>query len=719
MARFTLRTTLSVVCALFLVAIQSVSTFAQTAAPASVFVTAVDSSDFPNITVYFRAVDATNRAISTLSSADLDVYEDTTSVQDFVLDRAEPAPIYTVFLIDRGQYSWQVDDAVVREALSRFASDNYFRDGVDKVAILERVHTGQDQTVTRLPETDSARDFLQTVGALQFGETSKTNSAQGMEFALNEVARLIPDPGASPAVIIYVGAFFDGAPVWSGNLAAAQTTAERAKNQFVTLYVLDIRGTQQDYILALRALADGSYGQYLLLQNNNNHNGALSGIYAEIAGQTATYKLTYHSGNANPGKRDVAIVPNNTPLSQANLPGEYSVSDQKPTVKILRPDNGATVERVIEERVDAQGNKIQTLIPNAVEVAASVTLPDSRSLKSASLIAQGSTVSTISAQGKDQFIFSYDISDLTVEGVFERDLTVSVIDEFGFESAASVKISVSVPKEIVIPPTPTPAPTPTIPPTIQEICKTDPNNALCSPEAQVVRWVPWVGFAATGAVAFVLFLNRRKLAAAGVKIVEAAREVRKTIIGGRGGRGQIILAKLHIDQARKDLQGQSIPIFAHTTSFGRDPKLCDVQLYDEDDNSTVSGLHFTLQYEKGRDVFLLTDNNSSVGTQIDGRPVQPNDPIALRDGAEIVLGELYRRGAKLRFERVKPANLGATEVDSHDPRETIVDDDLYGAEPTTGDTTIIDMGDDFGLEPPGGNGKQTLKADDDWLSQLD
>ena len=186
--------------------------------------------------------------------------------------------------------------------------------------------------------------------------------------------------------------------------------------------------------------------------------------------------------------------------------------------------------------------------------------------------------------------------------------------------------------------------------------------------------------------------------------------------GGRGGRGQMLLAKLHILQARKDLIGQEIPIYVHTITLGRNPKLVDIQLYDEDDNSTVSGQHCTLQYEKSRDAFLLTDHNSSAGTQVNGRPIQPNDPVALNDGDEIMLGEVFRRGAKLRFERVKSVEKPDAATSGLGVQKTILDDAWLAAPPGEGSNTIIDLGNDFGAEE---QDKRTIMPDDDdWLSRL-
>ena len=76
--------------------------------------------------------------------------------------------------------------------------------------------------------------------------------------------------------------------------------------------------------------------------------------------------------------------------------------------------------------------------------------------------------------------------------------------------------------------------------------------------------------------------------------------------------------------------------------------MTDVQLYHLDDESSVSSLHCTIFYEQGK--FYITDDNSTNGTHVNGKRLDANEPFELPDGAEIVLGDIYREGAKLRFE---------------------------------------------------------------------
>lgn len=114
-----------------------------------------------------------------------------------------------------------------------------------------------------------------------------------------------------------------------------------------------------------------------------------------------------------------------------------------------------------------------------------------------------------------------------------------------------------------------------------------------------------------------------------------------------------VLGTLQVLTARPDLIDQFIELDGRPLSLGRDPQKCDFQLYDENAASTVSGRHCTLQYDRQRNGFLLTDNASTNGTALNDRTLAPNAPAALRDGDIIVLGSLSRLGAKLRFQTTR------------------------------------------------------------------
>ena len=72
--------------------------------------------------------------------------------------------------------------------------------------------------------------------------------------------------------------------------------------------------------------------------------------------------------------------------------------------------------------------------------------------------------------------------------------------------------------------------------------------------------------------------------------------------------------------------------------------------------------------------FTLIDNNSSNGTAVNGTRIKGNDPVQLRDGDEIVMGDMAKLGVKLRFSE-RSQNAGGSDLSD---RTFIVDDQPGG-----------------------------------------
>jgi pSer/pThr/pTyr-binding forkhead associated (FHA) protein len=153
-----------------------------------------------------------------------------------------------------------------------------------------------------------------------------------------------------------------------------------------------------------------------------------------------------------------------------------------------------------------------------------------------------------------------------------------------------------------------------------------------------------------GVVFFVLRPRTRPAAPAPAAAVSRG-EVQNTIIAGAAVLDRT-LATLTVLEGPKGLIGESIKVLKATTVIGRNPKATDITFY-ADEESSVSRIHATLQQDLGG-AFKLTDNGSSSGTRLNGRQIKANDPVTLSDGDEIVLGDLGRRGVKLRFGTASP-----------------------------------------------------------------
>jgi pSer/pThr/pTyr-binding forkhead associated (FHA) protein len=137
--------------------------------------------------------------------------------------------------------------------------------------------------------------------------------------------------------------------------------------------------------------------------------------------------------------------------------------------------------------------------------------------------------------------------------------------------------------------------------------------------------------------------------AIGKRAAQVRDQVRKTLLGGASHQQQAV-AYLNVLVARSDRVGSKIEIYNNRTTLGRDPSLTDVQLYNPEDKTSVSGLHCTIFYDPGQGKFFITDDNSTNGSFLNGKRLPSNEPHELKENDEITLGDIYRQGAKLRFE---------------------------------------------------------------------
>ncbi|MFN8375412.1 MAG: TIR domain-containing protein [Anaerolineae bacterium] len=95
--------------------------------------------------------------------------------------------------------------------------------------------------------------------------------------------------------------------------------------------------------------------------------------------------------------------------------------------------------------------------------------------------------------------------------------------------------------------------------------------------------------------------------------------------------------------------GRKVEIYSGRVRIGRSSELCDLQLYDIDDNSTVSRRHCTIEFDRTLNTFVIIDEGSRSGTRVGGTMIEAHQRFPLKDGDVIELGFVEQSGARLRF----------------------------------------------------------------------
>ncbi len=86
--------------------------------------------------------------------------------------------------------------------------------------------------------------------------------------------------------------------------------------------------------------------------------------------------------------------------------------------------------------------------------------------------------------------------------------------------------------------------------------------------------------------------------------------------------------------------GQSFPVQGMFVQLGRrgGPKSPDIDLADLPHAQNVSRLHAHIQWDPNQRAYMLTDDRSTNGTFLNGRPLEPGKPYTLSNGDQLELG---------------------------------------------------------------------------------
>jgi hypothetical protein len=623
-----------------------------TSAPASAqggtnfFITEVDAGQFPTVSFQLRALDMNNRVVSGLSNTNLTVFENGEQVpaSNVQVTPRDDCPITFLFLIDHGRLSnfREFGTQNIRQVFSSLLDSGVFVDGRDQVEVMVRENINSDRTEPRLGPTQQGSDLTTWLANYPFEVRRSLNSTKGLEGvadAIAEMEKLVPVPGSRAAVILLVTRYIED-PARSVAVVAAQNQASQAKSDFISIYPLstDLNRYSQE---PLEILAEISNGRYTSLQRATA--GALAeDVYREINTQRTCYTVNYQSALADPGPRLITV--NSAEVPTVGVAGDYQVSPQPPTAAVLEPATGTVIER--EATLDADGAPVYS--PATLTVVAEASFPDGypRSIASAELLVNGVSQETASPPaGATQATFEADLSEITSVGTNPVTLEVRLGDSLGLESSAQTSVVI--------------------------------DNALPPPRASTIALgaAGVFGFICLGVVVLaalggaVYFLRRRPAPASAPAARPMHAEPVHTLLAGRAMKDEV-LATLTVLEGPKGLIGEAINIVKPTTSIGRNPQTTDITFYAEVESS-VSRVHCTIQ--KDGVVFKLTDNGSSAGTNLNGRSIPANDPVVLADNDEIVLGDLGRRGVKIRFNLVaEPGDLKYS--GSADDRTRIMDE---------------------------------------------
>jgi hypothetical protein len=480
--------------------------------------------------------------------------------------------------------------------------------------------------------------------------TSSSNDLEGF-LALDKLYSSLADPNLNMGRFSTAIVHFDRLVLGFNSVQEATDKATTLGKQMaaknIRVYVFNVYtpGTIL-FAPALDALAQQTGGEVLQFAGGANRQSKMESIFTNIKNNGQVYHLQVRArtlaaqyGVAAKGASANDATDKMTCLNPKVLP--------PPEVQITTPSGDApTFLKQSDKSITVNAELLNwdgSRQISKVELYSGTTRVDSKD------IAPDSAATS--------FTLNLDVSNLIGGASAQYKLHVKAIDEFGISGDSPEKSIEVIPFVTPVPPTPVPSTVTTpkpVPTATLDPCKV---NLLSSPSCvgyagNVLKDnLIWPVLFILLIVLVVLFRTNARLKNLSSHPVEAISkgidQVRKTLLGGQAVRQEAI-AYLKVLVASPDLVGGKIDIYNNRTSLGRDAKVTDVQLYKLDDKSSVSSLHCTIFYEQGK--FFITDDNSTNGTSINGKRLDANEPFELPDGAEIILGDLFRQGAKLQFE---------------------------------------------------------------------
>ena len=620
------------------------------------FVTNVDSSQFPNITFELRAVDLENRVVPNLTSQNLPVYENGQLVSNVQVTPSETGPLNVIFAIDLGRFSRYhiIRHENSRLALSTLVTNGHFRDELDQFAIMARQNVTSDSTATLFPVSSRGADLVTFASNFTFPRsTGNTKGLLVVEDAIGEMLDLVPEPGSETAAIVFLTRYIEDPNTTTANSAAA-TIAQTARDRFITIHSLQFDSSGQ-FELPLQTLTTGSGGRNTVVTASNVATAA-DQIFNPLASQRTVYTVSYRStlGAEAPTRTITLNAP--TPPDKGQV-GTYQVDINQPTLNISQPAAGSTILRE-GQNFSTTGDPVFDL--DSLVVGADLVWPEGtqpRAITAAELRVNGVLESQVTPGPDDtHFDFNWDITGFISPGPESVDLEVTVVDELGIETSGTSTVSIAVALPATAVPTVAVTPTSSVAGAVRQYAPAAIGAILCMGMLAVLL---------VGAVFLLRPRPQRAAAPAARRAVPSSAGPDHTIIVGAPSH-ENALATLTVLEGPRGMIGETISLTKPVTVMGRNPELADVVFYP-DEPSSLSRVHATIQLD-GK-YFVVTDSNSTNGTRINGELLRPSDPVQLRDGDELVLGDLGKLGVKMRF-----STSGAQDHTALQDRTFIVDD---------------------------------------------
>lgn len=564
-------------------------------------ITSSDASSVPAITLQAYGIAADGAPLD-LSTQSLVVTHNGEIIDDVSVVRTVDTGAFTIFLLDvTSGVAGQVP--LLQEAILRYVSNSYMREGIDYVAVYRVGATEATQVLEPTPFYNTVRNFFATELRAEDAPTALYDSAVGL---LNQMPGLSPDPALVPTLVIVS----DGTDAVSTQFEAGDIAAQ-ARELAIPVHTIWLQNADltvgqevgRNYLAEVAADAGGVAARL-------DQPEGTDAIFARLVALGRQYVLQYNVPAPQPGTHTIVLSLEDTPSVQAET--TVTIEAATPVVNLdIPPESRSLTLPDLEE-------------PVSLGFSASVSWLDGteRALQQAQLQVNGQPIADVPPADLDRF--TVEVPNLTFGN---NRIQLVVLDDQGLRGASPV-IGLEVAQGDAA-----------IPDELQPGGSLASVLPLCLGGLLLLALVGLAAFYAyrRGQLRLPERVQRRRRApvqvdnvppAAGDPYEEEAAAYRPA------ARGRV--AYLEVIAAETPI-ASPIAISQEETRLGRSPNLADIALTQD---LTVSRLHATITWDG--QVYRLYDEESTSGTWVNDQRV-PDYGTQLIDGDEIFLGKVQLR----------------------------------------------------------------------------
>lgn len=581
-------------------------------------------SQFPDVQLNVRALDARMNPVKAIPQANFSVREEGDQYQlNRLVFNDKGAGLNLYFVFDRGKYT---DIGTVQGLISRFV-EQFGVDGLDQVSIIMADNTGSNVIFDKSTNFSAIKAPMSEVSGRL---TVDSSPLKAIGMALDDIRASGKGCTQPSAVVVISGniSFSFGNPETVNGLVS---TANAIGTQIHVVQTSD----QAPAFSFFSQLADGTGGS---VSRPAGSLGAGSSeldasLFSKLTDLRGTYTLSYRTASGVSGTRNLTVLLNGVASAAETQSSRYAVDLQPASVTLQAPLKGDFI-RTAQTYLDPGFVFDKDIVP----IDFTIDWPDGINRVPSQIRVIGITsnreVTIQDFSGTEPTQNSYhadwDIKDLTSEGDNPLSIRIEITDELGVRTVTS---PLSFNLKNVIP---------------EAVAKQ--TTEVLNKNLKITQYLVYAlaGLIALAIALIIIFRKKIKQAfSASGKIGMAIENVRKTIVGGTGRRKNPI-AKLEILRPTVEIKS----IFTESIKLGRDPNISDYTFYSLNSECSVSGEHAHLVKKRdGWKIIAVSASGSPVF--VDEQRINMHEEIPLKDGQLVELGYQDLGSALFRFVEVE------------------------------------------------------------------